>query len=105
MDKQQELDGYLKAIRKHTDKLSTWDFVTIYYPNYSSCDEIAYNDDLEKLHHEEYEEGDCAHRLLIEEYGGEFNEESHKLIKRDLDASYREIYERAIENYLETLNP
>ena len=104
MDKQQELDGYLKAIRKHTDKLSTWDFVTIYYPNYSSCDEIAYNDDLCKLEEEFYEEGDCAHRLLIEEYGGEFNEESHKLIKRDLDASYREIYERAIENYLETLN-
>lgn len=105
MDTQQELDGYLKAMRTHTDKLSTWDFVTIYYPNYSSCNEIAYNDDLSKLEEEFYEEGDCAHRLLIEEYGGEFNEESHKLIKRDLDASYREIYERAIENYLETLNP
>ena len=104
MNKQQELDGYLKAIRKHTDKLSTWDFVTIYYPNYSSADEIAWNDDLEKLYHDDYTEGDCAHQLLIEEYGGEINKASLKLIKRDLDASYREIYERAIENYLETLN-
>ena len=87
------------------DKLTNaWDFVVKYYPNYYSCDEIAYNDDLCKLEEEFYDEGDCAHRLLIEEYGGEFNEESHKLIKRDLDASYREIYERAIENYLETLN-
>lgn len=84
---------------------NTWDFVVKYYPKYFSCNEIAYNDDLCKLEEEFYEEGDCAHRLLIEEYGGEFNEESHKLIKRDLDASYREIYERAIENYLETLNP
>jgi len=83
---------------------NAWDFVAKYYPNYYSSDDIAHNDDLEKLHFEEYEEGDCAHRLLIKEYGGEFNEESHKLIKRDLDASYRDIYERAIENYLETLN-
>jgi hypothetical protein len=83
---------------------NAWDFVAKYYPNYYSSDDIAHNDDLEKLHFEEYEEGDCAHRLLIEEYGGEFNEESHKLIKRDLDASYRDIYERAIENYLVTLN-
>jgi len=104
MNKQQELDGYLKAIRKHTDKLSAWDFVTIYYPRYDSANEIAWNDDLEKLYYNDYEEGDCAHRMLINEYGGELNEESRELIKRDLDASYREIYERAIENYLETLN-
>ena len=83
---------------------NTWDFVVKYYPKYFSCNEIAYNDDLEKIQHNDYEEGDCSHRLLIEEYGGEVNEESLKLIKRDLDASYREIYERAIENYLETLN-
>ena len=88
-----------------TQKLtSTWDFVEKYYPNYDSADEIAWNDDLEKLHHDEYVEGDCAHRTLIMEYGGEFNDTSRALIKRDLDASYRDIYERAIENYLETLN-
>ena len=81
-----------------------WDFVAKYYPNYYSSDDIAYNEDLCKLEHEEYDEGDCAHRLLIEEYGGEFNDTSRALIKRDLDASYRDIYERAIENYLETLN-
>ncbi len=104
MNKQEELDGYLKAIRKHTDKLSAWDFVTIYYPRYDSADEIAYNDDLEKLHHNEYEEGDCAHRLLIEEYGGEFNARSIRQIEIDYNESTKEIYERAIENYLETLN-
>lgn len=105
MNKQQELENSLRDMRTSIDKLTTWDFVTIYYPNYDSADEIAWNDDLCKLEEEFYEEGDCAHRLLIEEYGGEFNDTSRALIKRDLDASYREIYERAIENYLETLNP
>ena len=88
-----------------TQKLTiAWDFVEKYYPNYQSCSEITYNDDLCKLEEGFYEEDDYAHRLLIEEYGGELNDTSRALIKRDLDASYREIYERAIKNYLENLN-
>ena len=83
---------------------NTWGFVEKYYPNYDSADEIAWNGDLEKLYHNEYDEGDCAHLMLINEYGGVLDEESRALIKRDLDASYRDIYERAIENYLETIN-
>jgi hypothetical protein len=104
MNKQQELENSLRDMRTSIDKLTTWDFVTIYYPNYDSCSEITYNDDLCKLEEGFYDEGDYAYRLLNEEYGGELNDTSRALIKRDLDASYREIYERAIENYLETLN-
>ena len=87
------------------EKLTTaWDFVVKYYPNYDSSDVIAYNEDLCKLTNEDYEEGDDAHKLLIEYYDGEFNSITIKEIKRDYEQSLRVIYEKSILAYLETLN-
>lgn len=82
---------------------TAWDFVVKYYPNYYSSDFIAYNEDLCKLTNEEYDEGDDAHKLLIEDYDGEFNSITIKEIKRDFELSLRVIYEKSINNYLETL--
>jgi hypothetical protein len=87
-----------------TELTTAWDFVEKYYPNYDSSDVIAYNGDLCKLYHEEYDDGDCSHQLLIEDYGGEFNTTSRRQIESDFNESTRIVYERAIENYLETLN-
>lgn len=87
------------------EKLTTaWDFVVKYYPNYYTSDVIAYNEDLCKLTNEDYEEGDDAHQLLIDDYDGEFNSITIKEIKRDYEQSLRVIYEKSILAYLETLN-
>jgi len=77
-----------------------WGFVTKYYPDYDHANEIAWEGDLSKLVDGEYEEGDCAHQLLISEYDG--NIENPK-IKTDHDAAIREIYEAAIGGYIESL--
>jgi len=82
---------------------NAWDFVGIHYPNYNSSKDIVHNIDLCKLYHEKYADGDSAHQLLINKYGGEFNTTTRREIENDFNESSREIYERAIENYLETL--
>ena len=76
---------------------TAWDFVEAHYPNYSSSDEIAENEDLSKLVNGFYEDGDDAHKLLLEEYGGEI---TNPQIKIDYNESLVKIYEEAIENYL-----
>jgi hypothetical protein len=76
---------------------NVWDFVEKYYPNYYSSDRIALSNDLAKLVHEEYEEGDCAHRLLMRDYGGDID---NPQIKIDNDAVEREVIDAAILEFL-----
>ncbi len=74
-EKQMEIDRALRAIQNAENFLRThismnlktpWDFVEKYFPNYYGSDEIAYNNDLQKLIDEEYEEGDSASQLLTQ---------------------------------------
>lgn len=81
---------------KQEQQIFPWNFVMEYYPNYSSSDEIARNDDLQKLLDEEQEEGDSADRLLKKEYNGDVNN-AH--IQLDFNESLVRIYETAIENF------
>lgn len=78
-------------------KDNPWSFVERFYPDYCHCDDIAHDDDLEKLVNGEYEDGDCAHELLKSEYGGDLN---NPQIKIDRDSWRMEIYESAIEGFL-----
>ncbi len=74
-----------------------WEFVEKYYPNYSSCDDIARNEDLYRLIHKEQEEGDDADTLLQAEYNGDLN--SGRIII-DYHNSLREIYARTIVAFI-----
>lgn len=77
---------------------SAWDFVGKYYHKYYQCDDIAHNGDLQKLSEKEYEDGDCAHCLLIREYDGDLK---NPQIAIDLESSNASIYEQAIEGFVE----
>jgi predicted metal-dependent hydrolase len=97
---------------------SNWDFVEKYYPNYSSCDEVAYNQDLVKILEEEVE--GCVETLnkelerslqkrAKEKFGFFLNEADLRLeviekVTLLLDQSFKNIYEKAIKGYIETLN-
>jgi hypothetical protein len=97
---------------------STWDFVEKYYPNYGTCDEIAYNDDLVKILEEEVEGyaetlnkelEDSIQEMAKERFDFFLNEEDLRLevikeVTLLLEQSYKDIYERAIEGYIETQN-
>jgi len=80
---------------------SVWDFVEAFYPNYYSSDEIARNDDLQKLSDEEHQDGDDADKLLDKEYEGDIN---NGWIEIDLTESNAKIFKKAIEGYIEELN-
>lgn len=80
--------------------LSIWDIVQQHYPDYDHADEIAWNDDLEKLVNDEQIEGDCAYKLLMETYGGDIN---NPQIIIDRDASNKEIYTETIAAFVEML--
>jgi len=81
----------------NNNPISAWDFVEKYYPNYSSSNEIAHSDDLQKLLDDEYEDGDHASNLLVKEYGGKIWDPQ---IIDDYRQSLMSIYEKSIENYL-----
>ena len=90
-------------------KTNIWNFVEQYYPNYSSSDEILYNDDLLKLLEGEVDTGadsiyNIVSDMLIEELLGlEPSEEQVLERVQDLyNDSLVEIYELAIQGYLET---
>jgi hypothetical protein len=86
----------------HGEKeLSAWQFVEKFYPGYSNCDEIGHNDDLCKLMHEEQEDGDAADNLLKDTYGGKLDRDTHAKIELDYNESTMNIYERAIEGFME----
>lgn len=82
-----------------------WDFVEQYYPNYSSSDEILHNEDLLKLLEGEVDTGadsvynDIREELLI--LGTEpSQEEVLGLAQQRYSESLVQIYEQAIQNYL-----
>lgn len=90
------------------DKMTTvWDFVTKYYPKYYSSNEIMENDDLQKLVDQEYQEpiegtgetGDGAWNMLQSRYGGDIE---NPQILIDFQASCADIYERAIQEYVDS---
>ena len=89
-----------RALPTDGDPSNVWDFVQKYYPKYSSSDEIAENDDLQKLDEKEYEDGDGAHRLLIRDFDGDI---SNPRIKAALIESNEQIFRRAMLGYMETL--
>lgn len=72
-------------------------FVEQYYPNFSSSDEIALNEDLCKLLDEEYSDGDSAEKLLAMQYNGDNDNPN---IQADFNESLIKIYEAAILNFL-----
>lgn len=82
-----------------------WDFVEQYYPNYSSSDEILHNEDLLKLLEGEVDTGadsiynDIREELLV--FGTEPSEEEILgLAQQRYSESLVDIYEQAIQNYL-----
>lgn len=90
-------------------KTNIWNFVEQYYPNYSSSDEILYNDDLLKLLEGEVDTGadslyNMLSDILIEESLGiePSEEEVLEFAKESYNQSLVEIYELAIQGYLET---
>ncbi len=81
---------------------TAWDFVEKYYPNYSSSDDIAENNDLAKIMDNECQRDDCAYKILHDRYKGDLK---HPDIEIDYLDSLQGIYVRAIEGYLKTLEP
>lgn len=81
-----------------TRSQNTWQFVIEFYPGYSDSDDIASEGDLYKLVTGEYEEGDCAHELLMNKYDGDINSPQ---LERDWQWACGYILETAIKGYLE----
>lgn len=86
-----------------------WDFVEVYYPNYSSSDEILHNEDLLKLIEGQVDTGadsiynEIREELLIFDVEPR-EEEILGLAQQRYSESLVSIYEQAIQGYLETLN-
>ena len=78
-------------------EVRAWDFVERYYPYYHSSDTIGRFNDIEKLILREYEEGDCAHRLLISDYNGDIK---NKDIILDASRLIMEIFKTSIESFI-----
>ena len=77
---------------------TVWDFVEKYYPNYSSSDEIAYNNDLQKIIDGEI--NGCAEDLYNDMLNeGIFEEDIITIAQQRLDKSNAEIYADTIENF------
>ncbi len=89
-----------------------WNFVEKFYPNYSSSDEILYNDDLLKLLEGEIEVDsgadsiyDSIRQELVDFFGTEpCQEEIIKVTEQRYADSLVQIYEKAIKGYFTTLN-
>lgn len=76
-----------------------WRFVEKYYPGYAHVDQIAHAGDLQKLLDGEID--GCAEELLRDEYGGDENNDQ---IEHDYNAVHVDVYERAMEGYLDVHN-
>jgi hypothetical protein len=74
---------------------TAWDFVEKYYPNYYSSDTIARADDLSKIINDEVDKGSDAEDLFINEF-----DENKEVAKQEYNRIHVEIYEDAIENFL-----
>lgn len=75
------------------------DFIEKYYPNYSSSEEIARWNDLQKLIDEEWNEGDSAHNLLMTEFGGDYKR-AYPMILQEHMKIQEQIYEQSIMGYI-----
>ena len=80
------------------DMETAWDFIEAYYPDYAHSDEIAHNNDLDKLNRRQYEFNDCAYQLLDRDYNSDID---NPQIKIDLNQSHLKLCEDAILNYIE----
>lgn len=80
------------------NKFIVWDFVEKYYPDYYRSDEIALADNLQKLLDEEVN-GD-AEELLKKEYN---NNLKNPHIQLDYDSLHKEIYEKAIQGFIDKM--
>ena len=98
----QHSDGRDSENKLRMEEKKPWSFVAKYYPNYSSDDEILRNDDLTKLCENEYEEGDGAHTLLVEDYNNDITNPAILADKLDSD---RYCYEAAIDNFNNIAKP
>lgn len=89
--------------------ITIWDFVEQYYPNYSSSDEILHNEDLLSLLEGEVDtRADSVYNMLsyilTEQFLGiePSEEQILEFALQMYNQSLVEIYEKAIQNYLET---
>jgi hypothetical protein len=78
-----------------SEDVRVWSFVEAFYPRYSSCDNIAYNNDLQVIFDNEVEEGTSAERILREECDGQRDVALNLLWQSNSD-----IYHRAIETFM-----
>ena len=80
---------------------NAWEFVEKYYPKYTSSDEIAYNNDLQKIVDNEI--NGCAKDLYEEMINveGILEEDVVTIAQQRLNESNASIYEEAIENFLQ----
>lgn len=85
-----------------------WEFVSTYYPKYDHCDTIAYADDLSKImNDDELGDGSDAEELwqqTCDKYNGDMIQAKAE-IANEYNAVHREIYEKAIQGYLDSLKP
>ena len=92
---------------------NVWDFVEKYYPNYYQCNHIAENDDLHKLFDGQMEKGSGAERLyndIRDEAKIMWNGCDEETLQAEIDkeienrknASDADIFERAIEGFIES---
>jgi len=75
--------------------MDVWGFVANFYPDYERCDEIAYEGDLTKILNNEWEEGDCAYDLWL----NEFNQNIEKVSAEQV-VYQRDIFETAIQGFI-----
>lgn len=85
------------------DEYAAWRFVEEFYPNYYSCDDIAYNNDLGMIVNGTWEDSESATRLLKEleteaAYANYYDPKEY--IKDRLAVSDSVIYKKAIEGFI-----
>ena len=93
-----ESDDENKVI-KINENSDAWRFVEEYYPDYYKDEKISLENDLIKILNNEYEDGDCTHKLFYEKYNLNYNlvEDAHSIL-------LLEIYETAIKNFISNQN-
>lgn len=79
-----------------------WSWIAAFYPGYTQSDEIAYNGDLQKIIDGEWEEGDCAWKLIQERWGGNVGTAQEEAAE-ELEYSNLEIYEGAIQGFIDNV--
>lgn len=76
------------------------DMVELFYPNYYSADEIAWENDLQKLVDRQWEDGDSSDDLLHDAYGGNID---NPQIIIDHQAANVDMYERTLHSFINNI--